>query len=267
MDLDLHNKTALVTGSWRGTGSAIAGVLAAEGAHVLVHGFEAGQPDAVVESIVAAGGRATGVVADITSDAGAQDLGESAGTVDVLINNFGTPGGSSWTNPSSEIWAAEWNNNVLTGVRVAGLCTPAMRDRGWGRVIFLGTVGARMPGARNPGYYAAKAGMHALVRTLAVDLRGSGVTANLVSPGMIATPEIRELLTRRYQRQHPDAAPETPWDDVASWALDTTMPNLNARFADPEDIARVVAFVAGGPAWHINGADIAVDGGAVDARG
>ncbi len=265
MDLELADRTALVTGSWRGTGSAIAATLAAEGSHVLVHGFEPGQPDAVVESITAAGGRATGVVADLGTDAGAAALAERAETVDVLINNYGAPGGSSWD--SNDRWEAEWNDNVLTGVRTTQLCIPAMRSRGWGRVVFLGTVGSRMPGSNNPGYYAAKAGMHAMVRTLAIELRGTGVTANLVSPGLIATTEIRDALTRRYVRSHPDqGAAMVAWDDVAGWALQATMGNLTERFAEPADIARVVAFVASGPAWHINGADIAVDGGAVDAQ-
>ena len=259
MDLDLSGKSVLITGAYRGTGAGIAKVFAAEGAQVMVHGFEAGQPDDVVAEITSSGGVATGVVADIATDQGAAALADVAASVDVLVNNYGTPMGSSWT--SMDEWSEEWNRNVLAAVRVTQLCTPGMRERGWGRVVFVGTVGARRPGARNPGYYAAKAGLHAMVRTLAMELRGTGVTANVVSPGMIATSEVREMLAKRAAH----AGVGENWEDIEQWGLANAFGNLNERIADPTDIGRVVVFVASEPAWHINGADIAVDGGAVDA--
>ena len=260
MDLGLAGKTVLVTGSYRGTGAGIAQVMANEGAHVLVHGFEEGQGEEVLGEIVAAGGSGKCVTADIATDEGCADLGEVSEEVDVLVNNYGTPSGSSWD--SMDEWSLEWNRNVLTGVRVAQRCVPGMRDRGWGRVIFLGTVGSRMPGERNPGYYGAKAGTHAIVRSLAMNLRGSGVTANLVSPGMIATDEVRAMFTRRAKR----AGVTGDWSDVEAWAMTNAMGNLTGRIPDPADIGHLVAFVASDLAWHINGADLAVDGGAVDAR-
>lgn len=160
-----------------------------------------------------------------------------------------------------EAWTDEWNRNVLTGARCTQAAIIGMRERAWGRVIFLGTVGTRMPGDRNVGYYAAKAGLPALVRTLAQELRGSGVTANLVSPGMIATTEVRDMVMRRAQRE---GVGDT-WEEAQRWALANSMPNLTERIPEPADIGRVVAFVASEAAWHITGADIAVDGGAVDA--
>ncbi len=259
MDLGLKGKTALVTGSHRGTGAGIASVMAAEGARVLVHGFESGQPDAVVAEITKAGGLARGVVADITSDDGADALGALVDDVDVVVANYGAPMGSTWED--TDTWAEEWDRNVVAGVRVVQLCLPGMRERGWGRAIFVGTVGTRMPGVHTPGYYAAKAGLPALVRSLAQELRGTGVTANVVSPGMIATAEVRDMLTKRAARD--GIGPD--WTDVEAWAVANRMPNLTARVPEPIDIGRVVAFVAGEPAWHIMGADIAVDGGTVDA--
>lgn len=259
MDLELTGRTALVTGSYRGTGRGIALTLASEGAHVIVHGFESGQADSVVQEIVEAGGTAEAAIADIATDEGAVALGAAAARADVLVNNFGAPSGSSWT--SMDKWAAEWNVNVLAAVRVAQLCLPSMRERGWGRIIFLGTVGTQQPGKRNAGYYGAKTALPTLVRTLAMELRGSGVTANLVSPGMIGTEEVREMVMRRAAR---DGQGDT-WAQAERWALDNSMPNLTERIPSPEDIGRVVAFVASEVAWHINGADLAVDGGARDA--
>ena len=259
MHLGLTGRTAFVSGSYRGTGAGIAEALAQEGAHVLVHGFEVGQPNAVVDAIVADGGSATGVVADITTDEGVTEIADQLAAVDVLVNNYGAPSGSGWS--SMDAWTDEWNRNVLVGARCSQLAMAGMRQRGWGRIIYLGTVGTRMPGDRNVGYYAAKAGLAALVRTLAKELRGSGVTANLVSPGMIATAEVRAMIERRAER----AGVASDWDSAQRWALDSSMPNLTERIAEPKDIGRVVAFVASEPAWHIIGADLAVDGGAVDA--
>lgn len=259
MDLGLSGRTALVTGSYRGTGRGIARVLAAEGARVVVHAFEAGQAEAAVAEIVSAGGTADALVADIRTDEGVASIADRLNDVDVLVNNYGTPGGSGWRDTAA--WQDEWNVNVLTGVRVAQACMPSMRARGWGRIVFLGTIGTQRPGRRNAGYYAAKTALPTLVRTLAMELRGSGVTANLVSPGMIATDEVREMVTRRAAR---DGRGDT-WADAERWALENSMPNLTERIAEPEDIGRVVAFVASQAAWHITGADLAVDGGARDA--
>ena len=158
-------------------------------------------------------------------------------------------------------WAAEWDANVLVGVRSVQGVMPAMREHGWGRVIFIGTVGSRRPGANNPGYYGAKAALHNIVRSLAKELRGSGVTANLVSPGMIATAEVRASLTAHAEKR----GRSTDWVDVERQALGSIMPNLTERIPNPEDIGRFVAFVASEGAWPINGADLAIDGGALDA--
>ena len=264
MDLGITGRVALVTGSYRGTGSGIARILASEGAAVAVHGFDAGQADPVVEGITAAGGRAVAVHGDLMTDDGAEllvaQVGEALGPVDILVNNYGTPTDTTWETPAGE-WQDGWGRNVLTGVRLAQRVAPGMRDRGWGRVIFVGTIGAARPGETNPDYYGAKAALPALVRSLAKHLRGSGVTVNVVSPGMIATAEIRASMTRRAEA----AGRGGGWEAAERWALEEAMPNLTERIPDPDDIGRFVAFVASEAAWHLNGADLRVDGGALDA--
>ena len=237
----------------------MARVFAAEGAHVLVHGRSAGEAAAVVDGIAAAGGSAEEVVGDLTTDEGAAAMMASVGSVDVLVANLGAPGASNWE--SMDNWAAEWDANVLVGIRATQAVMPTMRDTGWGRIIFIGTVGSRRPGAKNPGYYGAKAALHNIVRSLAKELRGSGVTANLVSPGMIATAEVRASLTAHAERR----GRVTEWDEVERRAVSSIMPNLTDRLPEPEDIGRLVAYVASEGAWHINGADLAIDGGALDA--
>ena len=263
MDLGLTDRVVLISGGYRGTGAGTARVLAREGARVAVHGFDDGQADGVVGDILAAGGQAMGVHGSLDADADVDvvvgAVEDRWGPVAVLVNNYGGPGRTDWTTPADE-WTEGWNRNVLTAVRLTQRVVPAMRAAGWGRVIVLGTVGTERPGERNPDYYGAKGALPVLIRSLAKDLRGSGVTANLVSPGMIATDEVRSGIERRAAAEGIEG-----WEAAARWALRTTMPNLTERIPDPEDVGRMVAFVASEAAWHLTGSDLKVDGGALDA--
>ncbi len=206
MDLGLRGRTALVTGSYRGTGAGIARVLAAEGATVLVHGLERGQTDGTVGEITAAGGRAAAVTGDLYTEAGtAQLVAEvqalrvdgAAPHVDIVVNNWGRPEGSDWEASDTASWHGSYDVNVVSAVRVTQAFLPAMRDSGWGRVVFVSTVGATRPGDRIPEYYAAKGALPSVAVGLAKHLAGSGVTVNCVSPGMIATDEIIDMYTAR----------------------------------------------------------------------
>jgi 3-oxoacyl-[acyl-carrier protein] reductase len=265
MDLGLQGRVALVTGAHRGTGAGIAAVLAGEGATVLVHGFEAGQADEVTRAIVATGGVAHMVAGDIRTDSGTDRLVDEcrtlAGHVDILVNNYGIAEGGAWFEHDSASWFDLYDRNVVTGVRLVHRLVPAMRDRGWGRVVFLATVGATRPGSRHPQYYAAKAALPGLTVSLMKELAGSGVTVNTVSPGIIATAEVRETFTRRAERE----GHGTDWATVERFILDTAMANPSGRVATPEDIGRFVAFVVGETGWHVNGAHLRIDGGAADA--
>ena len=263
MELGLNGKVVLISGSYRGTGAGTAKVFAAEGALVAVHGHELGQADDVVAEITSNNGSAIAVHGDLETSQGVDDIASQVeatyGPVDVLVNNHGAPGRTDWTD-TAEAWKESWETNVLTGIRLTQRVLPSMRERGWGRVIFLGTVGTERPSERNPDYYGSKASLPVIVRSLAKELRGTGITANLVSPGMIATAEVREMLQRRAARENLHG-----WDQVQRWALENSMPNLTDRIHDPEDIGRYVVFVASDVAWHLTGIDFKVDGGALAA--
>ena len=264
MDLGLTKRVALVSGAYRGTGAGIARVMAGEGATVLVHGFETGQADEVVDGIRANGGDAHAVSGDLCTDVGADRVVEQslsiAGRVDVLINNYGIAEGGGWFDQSSASWFDVYDKNVVTAVRLVHRLVPAMCDQRWGRVVFLSTIGATRPGNRHPQYYSAKAALPGLTVSLAKELAGTGVTVNTVSPGIIATAEIVAMFEARAREKGLAA----DWPTVQQLMLEGVMPNPSGRVPTPEDIGRFVAFVASEAGWHLNGAHLRIDGGASD---
>jgi 3-oxoacyl-[acyl-carrier protein] reductase len=265
VDLGLQDKIALVTGANRGTGRGIAAVLAAEGARVWLHGFELAAAEREAEKLHGDGGDVRAVAGDITGDAGAAEVCKAVlsggGRVDVLVNNYGVAEGPGWLDGTSDDWIASYQRNVLCGVRLACALVPGMRARGFGRVIFVGTVGSLRPGNRTPHYYAAKAALPNLTVGLAKELAGTGITVNTVSPGIIATAEVRERFRRTAAKRG------WPGDEAEAERLAVAefMPNPSARAGRVEEVGALVAFLASRHAGYINGANLRIDGGAADA--
>lgn len=254
MDLQLQGKTALVTGSHRGTGLIIAKGLLEEGLKVLVHGFEPGQAEAAVTEI----GGGTAVTADIIQDQGIEALAAACKQhpVDVLVNNYGVAEPGSWTDSSSEDWVLAYQKNVLTVQRAISVCLPHMRATGWGRIINLGTVGSTQPNARMPGYYSAKGALATMTVSLARELSGSGVRVNLVSPGLILTPEVEQAYLKQGQRK----GWGNTWEEVeAHVAKDIPIGRIVRR----EEVANLVAFLASPLSDAVHGQNIRIDGGAL----
>lgn len=254
MDLELTGRTALVSGSHRGTGMMIAARLAAEGARVLVHGLEPGQAEAAVAEL----GCGRALTGDITTDAGADAVAAACDgeAVDILVNNYGAADGGSWEHSGHDDWIRAYEVNVLSAQRLIQRFLPAMRQRGWGRIINLGTVGSTRPAARMPHYYAAKGALATATISLAHAVAGSGVRVNLVSPGLILTPEVEAGIRERGRREG--------WGD--EWAeierhvaADIPIRRITRR----EEVASLVAFLASPLADAIHGQNIRIDGGSL----
>ena len=254
MDLQITGRTALITGSHRGTGAIIAARLAEEGVRVLVHGFEIGQADAVASGI--AGGQA--VYGDITTQAGTdavvQQCKAVAPDIDILVNNYGTSGPGSWLSSSSDDWLEMYQRNVLSAQRLIQAFVPAMIARNWGRVINLGTTGSTRPSNSSPHYYAAKGALANLSVSLAKELGPHGITVNLVSPGLIRTAEVEASSLKRGRREG--------WGDT--WAA--VEPHIAkdipiGRIVTREEVADLVLFLCSPRAAGIHGQNIRVDGG------
>ena len=259
MELGLAGRRVLVTGSYRGTGAATARVLASEGAHVIVHGFELEAAEAVASGIRRDGCQASAVAGDIRTDDGAARVIEAVAAVDVLVNNYGVAEGGSWQSPTED-WVDLYQKNVLSAVRMTQGLVPGMREKGFGRVIFLSTIGTHRPAARMPHYYASKTALLNVTLSLAKELAGTGVTVNVVSPGVLATEEVMAGLTRRASREGID----TEWPSVEAHAAREWLPNPTGRLGRPEEVGRLVAFLASEHAGFVNGANLRIDGGATD---
>ncbi len=254
MDLGLKGRVALVTGSYRGTGAGIARRLAEEGAEVVVHGFTKGQTDELVNELKDSGKEASGLELDPRGLSKNEFL-RGIPEIDILINNYGTPAGSDWK--STESWDSEWEENVMIAVSFTQAVIGGMKLREWGRILFIGTVGIDQPSSHSPGYYGSKASLEPIMRSLAIELRLSGITVNMLNPGLIATSEVKEMIEKRAAKE----GIEGDWEELVEWATTKFMPNLTGGISSPESIGDVVAFLVSERTSQINGAVIPVDGG------
>lgn len=259
MDLLISGKTALVTGSNRGTGEVIAKTLAEEGVRVAVHSLDEGASDPIADSIE----NAVAVWGDITQEAGAIQTVEQTlkklGSVDILINNFGTATRGFWSTSKEADWIDIYQKNVLSAMYMIQQLTPLMKDAKWGRVIQLGTIGSQQPNAVMPHYYASKGALANTTVSLAFELKKTGITVNTVSPGLIHTEE----LEMAYRMKAKKKGWSDNWEDIVDKIVDKEYPNPVGRIATREEVADLVVFLCSPRAAYINGQNINVDGGAV----
>ena len=263
MDLQLVGKRALVTGSSSGLGEAIVKLLAAEGAAVVVHGRDEARTAAVAKSIREDGGDASIAIGDLGTDAGAEEVEAAAvadGPVDILVNNVGIyDPAAQWSDTSPDAWAEIYNINVISSVRMIQRLLPGMRARGWGRVIQISVTG-HLPAANQPHYAATNAARNNLARSLARELKHSGVTSNAVAAGGILTPATQDFLVGLGKEQ----GWGDTWQEIEPKAV-AFAPNDVGRIAEPREYADLVAFLASPVAGYINGTTLRIDGGSYDS--
>jgi 3-oxoacyl-[acyl-carrier protein] reductase len=265
MDLQLTGKTALITGSSKGIGEAIARTLAREGATIIVHGRDEARTKWVAHDIMAKGGRAHGVIGDLTQDEAVERLvrqaEDLAGPIAILVNNAGGSGGAreDWKTAQPASWTSAFDRNVLAALRVTIHLLPGMRDAKWGRVINISSLAATIPPPSAPEYSASKAAMNAMTASMAKAVAADGVTVNAVSPGTIhsATLDARFREVAAEQGLGEDAA----WEDVERAVLPLFAQVPVGRVGRLDEIADVVAFLASPKAAYITGSNLRVDGG------
>lgn len=245
----MRGKTAIVTGSSRGIGRAIAIAYARAGASVVITSRKADACEAVVREIEAEGGHAVAVGCNISSKeqiAALVERTEAAfGPTDVLVCNAAV---NPFYGPMSEIgddaFAKVLNVNILSNVWLANRVAPKMAERGGGAIVVISSIGG-LVGSRTLGAYAiSKAADMQLVRNLAVEWGRSGIRANCIAPGLVKTDFAKAL-----------------WDNPKSLSAALDASPLN-RIGEPDDIAGAALLLGSDAGRFITGTTIVVDGGA-----
>ncbi len=249
----LDGKVALVTGSTSGIGLAVARALAAEGAKVMLNGF--GDPQEIERLCADLGATHDG--ADLSDPQQIERMlgrcKDELGAPDILVNNAGIQHVSPVESFPVDKWNAIIAINLSAVFHTTRLAVPAMREKGWGRIINTASAHSLVASPNKSAYVSAKHGVAGFTKTVALEAARNGITVNCISPGYVWTPLV--------ERQIPDTMKtrnmtrEQVMNDVLLAAQPTK------RFVTPEEVAAMAVFLCRDEAASITGTNISMDGG------
>ncbi len=257
----LHSGTrAIVTGSGRGIGRAIALAFAQAGADVAITARTSGDLDTLAAEIGAMGRKCMAVPCDVTDPEQVASMAaqviEGMGGIDILVNNAGNAESHPFLNHPDDLWHRMLAANLTSVYYVTKAFTPALIDAGGGRIINIASTAARVGAKYVAAYTAAKHGVLGLTRALAIELLPHNITVNAICPGFVDTPMTQASITNIMDRTGMSEA-------EAREALERMNPQR--RLIEPAEVAAVALFLAQQSSKGITGQAINVDGGGVQS--
>jgi NAD(P)-dependent dehydrogenase (short-subunit alcohol dehydrogenase family) len=262
MDLQLNSKRALVSGSTAGIGYAIVEALANEGAHVIVNGRTPSRVEAALQKLngTKRQGSVEGFAADLGTADGVNLITSQYPDLDILVNNLGIFEPKPFEQIPDADWFRFFEVNVLSGVRLSRHYLPRMKDRNWGRIVFISSESAIQIPSEMIHYGMTKTAQLAISRGLAETTAGTNVTVNTVLPGPTDSEGVETFVEQMA------AARKISRAEVEQEFFRTARPSsLLKRFARVDEVAALVAFVCSPLSSATNGAALRVDGGVIQS--
>ena len=260
MKIDLTGKRAIVTGSTAGIGYSIALGLAATGAEVVINGRTEARVDAAIAAIKKAMPNASlrAAAADVGTAEGCAALVKAVPTCDILVNNTGIFAPRAFEEITDANWMHTLEVNVLSGVRLSRAYIGGMREKNWGRVVFISSESGQQIPKEMIDYGVSKAAQIAVARGLAQHLAGTGVTVNTVMPGPTRSEGVETFLADLSKQTGKSLA-----EIEADFFKSVRPTSLIQRFTTTEEVANMVVDVCSKEASGTTGAPLRVDGGVV----
>jgi 2-hydroxycyclohexanecarboxyl-CoA dehydrogenase len=248
----MTKRIAFVTGGGSGIGKGISLALGEAGFHVAVADLNLDSAEATATEITTVGGDATAVAVDVTKTASVNEavalVAERLGDIEVVVNCAGWDDFMLFLDTTEDFWDKILDLNFKGALRVTKAVVPGMIERGWGRVINIGSDAGRVGSSLEAVYSGAKGGIIAFTKTLAREVATTGVTANTVCPGPTDTPALRKFA-------------DNSGEDADKVISGMTRAVPMKRLGKPEDVAAAVVFFAGDNTGYITGQTLSVSGG------
>lgn len=260
MDMGLTHKTALVTGSTKGIGKAIAIELAKEGVHVLINGRNKEEAERTVHEIKSnfPSTSPQNAAADL-ADAGQREaLFEKYPQIDILVNNMGIYELMRYEDVDDEVWDKYFRTNVLAANGLSKFYLPKMLENGYGRIIFIASEEAVVPSGQMPQYCMTKSMLLSLSKSLSKLTAGTEVTVNTIMPGPTLSERVHQIIEGMYTHE------DMSFSEKEKRFMSANLPQSEIqRFIRPMEIGRLAAFVCSPYASAFKGSPIRMDGGIV----